>query len=373
MANRVTQDDIDKILEMTSIYYQSSSEGKAYRRKMEQKYKDNFFNLKKIHYLLSEKIIVYENKKKEEFSFRQKQCAWLVKFLLKIRDSKLRQDIIRWSDFSPETKENLSELYGKGMTEKDWEEYHQELINHREKAKLRKSQKRLTDLCLSNEFDLFFTLTFNPDIIDSFDYDSVKQALTKFLESMRKKHGRFDYIFVIELHRSGRAHCHGLTNKLSLSFTPKLNKKNQPIIENNHDVFDCVEWSSKYGFGEYSRIDNLESASHYISKYVTKDMFQLAPGKKRYLCSQGLNRPNIEYDEINLDDNPINDKPVMIVQDWDKDRHTAYDKIKIYSKKIFSEHHDEILTEQHKETKIVATPPLQGIIKKIIETTTQNT
>lgn len=366
MVKQVTSTEIIEILKKTSRDYLATSEGLEHSKKLAENREKNFYNVKKTRYLASEKTIVYEHKKKTEFSFRQVQCAWLVKFLLKIRDPDLRQTIIDSSDFSETTKDDLQELYGTGMTATDWDDYQATLLSDKEKAKLRKSQKRLTDLCLANKFDLFFTLTFNPKIVDSFDYDSVKKALMRFLESMRKKYGKFDYIFVMELHESGRAHCHGLTYKLDLSFTPKLNNKGEAIIANGHEVFDCTEWSSKYGYGEYSKIENLESASRYISKYITKDMFQLAPGKNRYLCSQGLNRPVTEYSEVDLTTFSDSTPPVMVVQDWDDQKRQAYDKIKIYVKKHDLETGEILESEESTQTKYVGTSVIKSLIQQTI-------
>lgn len=367
VMKQVTEDAITEILRITSLYYQSTSEGIAYQQEIVRKREQNYYNVKKTRYLASEKKITYEHKQKKDFSFRQVQCAWLVRFLLKIRESTLRDNIIESSDFSKNTKDDLQSMYGYEMSEEDWDKYQEVLLNEKEKAKLKKSQKRLADLCLANKFDLFFTLTFNPEIVDSFDYDSVKKALKKFLESMRKKYGKFDYVFVMELHKSGRAHCHGLTYNLPLSFIPKLNNKGDPVIENGHEVFNCTEWSSKYDFGEYSKIGNLESASRYISKYVTKDMFQLAPEKNRYLCSQGLNRPITEYREIDLTTFPEEDKPIMIVQDWDSIKNKAYDKIKVYIKKHDLETGEILEPEDSTQTKFVGTPQIKTLVQQIVD------
>ncbi|XHB95852.1 hypothetical protein AAFF39_03315 [Lactococcus garvieae] len=98
-----------------------------------------------------------------------------------------------------------------------------------------------------------------------------------------------------------------------------MNKRQEPVFEQNHAVYDCVEWSSKFGFGEYSKIENLEATSHYVSKYVSKEMFQLAPNKNRYLRSKGLKKPQVEYEHVDLSEGDvIESEPELVIHDWDK-------------------------------------------------------
>ncbi|XHB95853.1 hypothetical protein AAFF39_03320 [Lactococcus garvieae] len=98
-----------------------------------------------------------------------------MKFILTIRDQKLRISIIRRSDFGAETKEMLQDTYGSGMDEEAWDDYNRQNELEKIAATVKRSQKRLQGLCMANKFDLFFTLTFNPKIVDSRDYEAVKK------------------------------------------------------------------------------------------------------------------------------------------------------------------------------------------------------
>ncbi len=157
-------------------------------------------------------------------------------------------------------------------------------------------RRRIKGYAFSNDFHWFVTLTFNPEKVDSFDYETAKTTLLKWCRKMRDRHEKFDYLMIPELHKSGAVHFHGLLGDIPNCFKEAANPKNgKPIIRHGRQVYNLTEW--EYGFSDCEEIESRERAASYITKYVTaallnnKEMYQ----KKRYFNSQGLAKPTVTY------------------------------------------------------------------------------
>ena len=112
-------------------------------------------------------------------------------------------------------------------------------------------RRRIRGYAFSNNFRWFVTLTFNPEKVDSSDYETAKNTLLKWCRRMRDRHDR--------------------------------------------QVYNLTEW--EYGFSDCEEIESPERAASYITKYVTaalltdKEMYN----KKRYFNSQGLAKPAVSF------------------------------------------------------------------------------
>lgn len=149
------------------------------------------------------------------------------------------------------------------------------------------------DICRSNEWTWFLTLTFNPEKIDSFDYDECVKAIVLFTLKLRRK--GIQYVIVPEQHESGRWHFHGLLYDLDgcLPVSRAFSKSGRAIIdESGRQVYNCTIYDN--GFSTVTEIGNSVKASGYLCKYISKSL-AVPEGKKRYWASRGLNRPNVSY------------------------------------------------------------------------------
>jgi len=170
------------------------------------------------------------------------------------------------------------------MTEKEKE---LALIESR-KNYLWKVKNKLRDYARNNNFDMFWTLTFdNNKVADVDDYRF--EEMNRWLRKMRDMYGKFRYIAIPERHKSGAIHWHMVTG----DFRPNLVDSGKSF--KNTPVFNCLDW--QYGFSNVQKVRSKIKVANYISKYITKDLVNspVRKGKKKYWTSQNLSLPVVEY------------------------------------------------------------------------------
>lgn len=205
----------------------------------------------------------------------------------------------------------------------------------------------------ANIWEWFFTLTFNPEKVDSFNYEEVTEKLSKWLNNMRRTCPDMKYLVVPEKHESGRYHFHGLfANVDGLKFvdsghraphraneTQTLRAQVEQDPEEGTPDGSCEMSTAStsgvhaasagasviYNVGNYSlgfstatRVQDTSRASSYLSKYITKDLTEGTFGKKRYWASRNLDLP-MEY-IMRIPDGRITDlkKELVIASEWYK-------------------------------------------------------
>lgn len=162
---------------------------------------------------------------------------------------------------------------------------------------LNRARNRIRRLTLAN-FDpadsKFITLTFaeraevttkqgktyrfkhyNPNL-NLYSPKECNKAFDKFLKRLRYVYGKFDYIAVIEFHKSGKVHYHMIA---------KL-----PYIDHR----ELTERFWGMGFTLITDITHVDNVGAYISAYLMEDLddFRLE-GVKAYNCSKGLKKPEV--------------------------------------------------------------------------------
>lgn len=145
----------------------------------------------------------------------------------------------------------------------------------------------------SNTWDWFVTLTFDPAKVDSLDYQETVKKLSQWLNNCRKLCPDMGYIVVPEMHKSGRFHFHGLFRSCDgLGFIPsgKVTGKGQTIYNIGR---------YRLGWTTATRVEDNARVTKYMSKYISKDLCQVAFGKKRYWNSKNL--ASADCQEVILD------------------------------------------------------------------------
>lgn len=159
------------------------------------------------------------------------------------------------------------------------------------KDSLKRAVQTVFDIAKSNIWDWFITLTFDPQKVNSYDYDQCVEAIIRFLKCLRYYSKDFVYLLVPELHESGRYHFHGLIRG-PLPHEEALNPWGQRVLDDKgHQVYNIPIYN--YGFTTAVRVYSI-SAIGYIAKYITKQD-AVPEGRKRYWASRGVARPKVEY------------------------------------------------------------------------------
>lgn len=151
-----------------------------------------------------------------------------------------------------------------------------------------RAKNMIYDYARSNDFDWFVTMTFDPQKVDSFDYAECSRSLSQWLNNVRKRNAPdIRYLFVPELHKSGRYHFHGLMGDIgTLRLVDSGHRNNGQIIYNIDNY--------KLGFTTATKIQDKKRTATYIGKYITKELSGHIKGKKHYWTSRNLELPRVE-------------------------------------------------------------------------------
>lgn len=170
-------------------------------------------------------------------------------------------------------------------------EYDEKEIECKKKRSISSSMGRTINAVFqkarANDWDWFLTFTFNPDIVDSMDYQSVVKKLSKWLNNAKTLCPDMGYIIVPEKHKSGRYHFHGLFRRCDeLGFIQSGKKTVTGDI-----IYNVGKY--KFGWTTATRIKDQTRVTKYIAKYISKDLVQVAFNKRRYWASRNLKEPEI--------------------------------------------------------------------------------
>lgn len=160
------------------------------------------------------------------------------------------------------------------------QERSQESIQHSNRASKNRSKNMIIEYARANTWEWFCTFTFNPELVDSYDYKLCYQKLYQWLNNLQKrKASNVKYLGVPEQHKSGRWHFHVLMADCNgMDIVPS------PI----KGVYNINGW--KYGFSTATTVRDTKRVSTYITKYITKDLIEHTQGQHRYIKSRNLER-----------------------------------------------------------------------------------
>lgn len=185
---------------------------------------------------------------------------------------------------------------------------------------LSRSKRNITDLILCNPFEYFCTFTFNAEKIDRYNYDACQSKLRKFFNNFKSRYAPdFKYLIIPEFHKDKAIHFHGVVSGIPES----------EFSVNENGYMDWTRYSRSFGFFSCSKIRNYNACAFYVSKYVTKDLCAVGKGRSVYMCSLGLNRPELVYDEDNI--------PMLFKPDFENEYcAVVYDRVGVEDDKSVS-------------------------------------
>lgn len=130
-------------------------------------------------------------------------------------------------------------------------------------------------------WEYFITLTYSPDKLENrYDFSLCMKKVHTWINNCKKRKAEnLLYLLVPEQHKDGAWHIHGLLcNTTGLTFTDSGKRYNGKIVYNLDD------W--KLGFSTATKVTDTYKVSNYITKYITKDLCAITPGKQRYFVSK---------------------------------------------------------------------------------------
>lgn len=137
-------------------------------------------------------------------------------------------------------------------------------------------------------WEYFITLTYSPDKIESrYDFSLCMKKAHKWIDNCKQRKAKdLLYLLVPEQHKDGAWHIHGLLcNTTGLTFADSGKRYDGKIVYNLDD------W--KLGFSTATKVTDTYKVSNYITKYITKDLCAITPGKQRYFVSKSIPKPKI--------------------------------------------------------------------------------
>ncbi len=199
-------------------------------------------------------------------------------------------------DISPVRSRDRNDEEAKEFSERSEQIKIRSLVSCANRAK-----KKIYEISRANDWEWFLTLTFNPQIVDSTDYDRVRDLVSEFFHSMRKRFAPdLKYLIVPELHKDGKKyHFHGLLSNIGNIVMQDSGKQ----CDNGEIIYNLKQWH--FGFTTATKVTDSKRVASYITKYITKELCRETDGRHRYLNSANCNRPNVieyemskeEYDE----------------------------------------------------------------------------
>lgn len=145
--------------------------------------------------------------------------------------------------------------------------------------------------CNNKPWDYFVTFTFNSEKVDRYKFSEVSKKLSKWIDNIKQKYGckNIGYIVVPELHKDGAWHFHGLFKNCDGMNFVDSGKKDKA----GRTIYNISKY--KFGFTTATKLTDVDKATSYILKYISKDLFSdNLKGKKRYWRSKNLEMPAVE-------------------------------------------------------------------------------
>lgn len=155
----------------------------------------------------------------------------------------------------------------------------------KERISLSRTKRRIKEICLCNDFEYFVTMTVSSrfDYVNRFDLEDCVDNIKKLMKKIKRKSSDFKFIYIIEEHKNGGYHFHGMMKKL-----PKND------IYTNKNGFLSSHILDTLGYNSFSKIQDYNKTCNYITKYITKNCIRTDNGQV-YFCSRGLKKPSQEF------------------------------------------------------------------------------
>lgn len=160
----------------------------------------------------------------------------------------------------------------------------------------REAKRRIRNHVANNYTTHFVTFTYNPKKYPT--NEKQFKRMKTVLKELKRKHGKFNYLLVPELHQNGNIHWHGVIDFSNMQNELKEAKNSHTgelLKYNGNQLYNFKYWDST-GFSNISKIKNISKVSNYITKYVSKNIGKtVGINKKKFWSSRAENKPEERY------------------------------------------------------------------------------
>lgn len=166
-------------------------------------------------------------------------------------------------------------------------EWNEESEERSQRVSMNRTINKVYELSRANVWEYFFTMTFNKEKVDRYNYNECVKKLSQWLKDMRKLYAPdMVYLVVPERHKDGAYHFHGLVSNIG-----NLPLSDSGIVKNGRKIYNLPSY--KFGWSTVSLVEDSGKASNYVCKYITKELCQVTKGKKRYWCSRNIKHADV--------------------------------------------------------------------------------
>lgn len=155
-------------------------------------------------------------------------------------------------------------------------------------------------LGLCNPWQYFFTGTIDPKSYPANSFEDVAKLISSCFQRIKRKYGDTQYVFILEKHKNGNFHSHGLCNLPGTVINPfpKYIDSYGKVIRPSKSKF--IQWGIdqnyyNIGLNTISPIQSRGSVTDYCLKYMVKMMSTGSKFSSSVFHSKGLKQFQIEY------------------------------------------------------------------------------
>lgn len=167
-----------------------------------------------------------------------------------------------------------------------------------------RTKRNIRRICLSNNFEYFATWTIDSSLADRYSLSAIVDKMKELCKAFQRIHKDFKYIYVIEKHKDGAFHFHGLVKGVPMYYMSRgrkidvlkqfkigdtMSSKIAKQVSEGAEIFHIPFFDNKLGYNTFTKIKSYNRCCNYIIKYISKDSVETLEGQ-RYFCSRGLSK-----------------------------------------------------------------------------------
>lgn len=176
------------------------------------------------------------------------------------------------------------------------------------RTSISRSVRMVRELVACNPWKFFVTITLAPsNWKNRYTPDGLQDVIKAMVRRWcrKRKNGSaycpdFKYLLIPEMHKDDAIHMHGFVSSMppaecipytmaDVNSSKSLPKKICDKVRAGETVYHSPTWEKLFGYNTFEPISDLDKASSYVVKYVSKEIGS-TPFKSRYWCSRKLSR-----------------------------------------------------------------------------------